>query len=76
MARPENASTGPTHTWSGLLLFYRGCPPIPGSDAGQIAFETYAIVLGSHHDLRLFQAEDVIARAERAFAALLQRHLP
>ena len=47
-----------------------------GSDAGQIAFETYAIVLGSHHDLRLFQAEDVIARAERAFAALLQRHLP
>jgi AcrR family transcriptional regulator len=48
----------------------------PGSDAGQIAFETYAIVLGSHHDLRLFQAEDVIARAERAFAALLQRHLP
>jgi len=46
------------------------------SDAGQIAFETYALVLGTHHDLRLFGADEVIARAERAFAALLQRHLP
>jgi hypothetical protein len=47
-----------------------------GSDAAQIAFETYALVLGTHHDLRLFGADEVIARAERAFQALLQRYLP
>lgn len=48
----------------------------PGSDAAQLAFETYALVLGTHHDLRLFGTDEVIARAGRAFEALLQRHLP
>ncbi|KFL37909.1 TetR/AcrR family transcriptional regulator [Arenimonas donghaensis] len=46
------------------------------SDVAQIAFETFALVLGSHHDLRLFGADEVIPRAERAFDALLQRHYP
>lgn len=48
----------------------------PDSDAAQVAFELYALVLGSHHDLRLFGTDAVIARAERAFRALVQRHLP
>lgn len=47
-----------------------------GSDAAQIAFETYALVLVGHHDLRLFGADEVIARAERAMDALLLRHAP
>ena len=46
------------------------------SDAAQIAFELYALVLGTHHDLRLFGSEAAGPRAERAFQALLRRHLP
>lgn len=46
------------------------------SDPAQIAFETYALVLGTHHDLRLFGTDEVAARAERAFDALIQRYLP
>ncbi|MCK7594445.1 TetR/AcrR family transcriptional regulator [Pseudomarimonas salicorniae] len=47
----------------------------PDSDAAQIAFELYALVLGTHHDLRLFGSEAAAPRAERAFEALLKRHL-
>lgn len=47
-----------------------------GSDAAQIAFETYAVVLAFHHDLRLFGTDEVRARAERALEALLQRYVP
>ncbi|MBN6151104.1 TetR/AcrR family transcriptional regulator [Xanthomonas sp. AmX2] len=46
------------------------------SDAAQIAFETYAVALACHHDLRLFGADEVLARAERAMEALLQRYIP
>lgn len=46
------------------------------SDAAQFAFELYALVLGTHHDLRLFGSEAAAPRAERAFEALLKRHLP
>lgn len=46
------------------------------SDAAQIAFETYALALVVHHDLRLFGPGEVVARAERALDALLQRHVP
>jgi AcrR family transcriptional regulator len=46
------------------------------SDAAQIAFETYGLVLVSHHDLRLFGADEVVARAERATEALLRRYAP
>ena len=46
------------------------------ADPAQITFETYALVLGTHHDLRLFGTDEVAARAEHAFNALIQRYLP
>lgn len=48
----------------------------PASDAAQIGFELHALVLGTHHDLRLFGSEAAVPRAEHAFEALLKRYLP
>ncbi len=46
------------------------------TDPAQLAFETYALVLVTHHDLRLFGAGEVLERARRAFDALIARNLP
>lgn len=48
----------------------------PDSDPAQIGFELHALVLGTHHDLRLFGSEAAVPRAEHAFEALLKRYLP
>jgi len=46
------------------------------TDPAQLAFETYALVLVTHHDLRLFGADEVLDRARRGFESLLSRYLP
>ncbi len=45
------------------------------TDPAQTAFEIYGTVLVLHHDLRIFEAEQAIPRAHRAFAALIERCL-
>lgn len=45
-----------------------------GTDAAQVAFEMFGIVLVLHHDTRLFRGTDAIVRATHAFDRLIADH--
>jgi AcrR family transcriptional regulator len=47
-----------------------------GSDPQQIAFEVYAMMLGLHHDLRLFNDPLALQRTRIAIDAVIDRFLP
>ncbi|WIG55522.1 MAG: putative transcriptional regulator for fatty acid degradation FadP, TetR family [Rhodanobacteraceae bacterium] len=44
------------------------------TDAAQVAFEMFGIVLALHHDTRLFRGTDAIVRASHAFDRLMADH--
>jgi AcrR family transcriptional regulator len=46
------------------------------TDPGQVAFETYALVLGLHHDAGLFGYESSASRAARAFDRVIDSYRP
>lgn len=43
----------------------------PDTDAEQVVFELFGIILALHHDARLLHAPDALARAERAASRVL-----
>jgi len=45
----------------------------PDTDPDQVAFEIFSLVLGLHHDARLFGDASVLNRAEKALDHLLKR---
>jgi AcrR family transcriptional regulator len=48
----------------------------PDTDAAQLVFETYALLLAAQHDTRLLERSDGIAHARAGFERLLARCLP
>ncbi len=45
------------------------------ADPAQVAFEFYAVLLALHHDLRLFNDQQAVARTAQAANHVLQRYL-
>lgn len=48
--------------------------PNSKADADQLAFELFGLVLGVHHDARMFDVQDALRRGEAAFEHLVQVH--
>ena len=48
--------------------------PKSASDSQQLAFELFSLILGVHHDARMFAAKDALRRGELAFERFVQTH--